>query len=384
MDVAREDQARELLQQENLIPYTLAPVYERKTLVQRFPALFPVNAKELIEFSRGLSSLLRSGISMRDSLNILRDQSSSMGLKEVLRQVIEDIEAGKRLSEACESHRSIFDGYYTRLLRVGEATGGMASTMQQLADALEKNKQMKDKVKAALIYPIISLAVAIIVTIILVTFSLPALVNLLTEFGGEMPTSTMLLIKTSELMEVYRLHIFVAIVLGAGGAWSFSRTNMGSRLKDRIIMKLPLVKGVILRSNLFTLCSTFGTLLQAGIPSVEALRLSRDGINNIVLLAQLDQVIEDAEAGNRLGPSFQSRWPDPPLLSQGIATGEAAGNMIQSLSGLADYYEQEAAKSISAATELIQPAVILLVAAVIGFVGTAVISGIYSSIASIE
>lgn len=139
-----------------------------------------------------------------------------------------------------------------------------------------------------------------------------------------------------------------------------------------------------MRSNLFSLTATFSTLLEAGIPTVEALKLSSDGLNNVILRERLDRVTVEAESGARLGPAFREHWPSPPLLSQGIATGEAAGNLTHALAGLADYYEQEAAKAVSTATELIQPAVILLVAGLVGFVGTAVISGIYSAISSIE
>ena len=384
LDVDQEDKAREILQQDNLIPYSLSQVRKRRSLVQMMPALFPPSPKELIEFSRGMSSLLKSGIPMRDSLNILRDQSTGLGLKEVLHRVIEDIESGTRFSEACEKYSSVFSGYYVRLLRVGESTGNMAATMQQLANALDKRKIMRDKVKAALIYPAISLVVAIVVAIILVTYSLPALIGLLNEYGGQLPTNTRILIGISDFAESNRTFIFGSMAVLAVAGWMFIRTKFGIRTKDQALLKIPVVSGVTMRSNLFSLTSTFGTLLEAGIPSIEALRLSSDGLINVILRERLERVTTLAESGTRLGPAFHEHWPSPPLLSQGIATGEAAGNLTHALSGLADYYEQEAAKAVSAATELIQPAVILLVAGLVGFVGTAVISGIYSAISSIE
>ena len=384
LNVDREDEAREMLQQDNLIPYSLSQVRKKRSLVQIMPALFPPSAKELIEFSRGMASLLKSGIPMRESLNLLRNQSSGLGLKEVLRQVIEDIESGTRFSEACEKHRSVFSGYYVRLLRVGESTGDMVATMQQLAGALDKRKTMRDKVKAALVYPMISLIVALVVAVILVTYSLPALIGLLTEYGGQLPTNTRILIGISDFAEAYRVYIFVSAAVLAVAGWLFIRTSFGVRTKDRLLLRIPVVSGVTMRSNLFSLTATFSTLLEAGIPTVEALKLSSDGLNNVILRERLDRVTVEAESGARLGPAFREHWPSPPLLSQGIATGEAAGNLTHALAGLADYYEQEAAKAVSTATELIQPAVILLVAGLVGFVGTAVISGIYSAISSIE
>ena len=384
LDVDREDQAREMLQRDNLIPYSLSQVRKRRSLVQLMPALFPPGPKEVIEFTRGMASLLKSGIPMRDCLNILRDQSSSRGLKEVLRQVIDDIESGIRFSDACEKHGSVFSSYYFRLLRVGEATGGMSSTMQQLANSLEKRKVMRDKVKAALVYPMISLMVALVVAVILVTYSLPALSGLLTEYGGRLPTNTRILISISDFAEAYRMYIFGSAAVLAVSGWALVRTPFGLRAKDQMLLRIPVVCGVIMRSNLFSLTSTFGTLLETGIPSIEALKMSRDGLNNVMLREKLGRVTAEAESGTRLGAAFREHWPSPPLLSQGIATGEAAGNLNHALNGLADYYEQEAAKAVSTATELIQPAVILLVAGLVGFVGTAVISGIYSAMSSIE
>lgn len=384
LDVATEEEAREQLQNEHLIPYQLETVRPRRTLVQIAPGLFPTKPKELIEFTRGLSALLRSGIQLRESLIILREQSSALGMKEVLRRVIEDIEGGRRFSEACAQHPSVFSDFYSSLLKVGEAGGGMAVTLQQLADTLEKRKLMRDRVKAALIYPVISLVVAIAVAIILVTYSLPSLVGLLTEYGGTLPAVTQLLITVSDFVETNGLKLFasmggtvLALALGV-------RTRMGARLRDKLFLKIPIVSTVLIRSNLFSLTATFSRLLDAGIPTVDALGLCKESLNNVVLKDRLDNVTKEATSGTRVGPSFRLHWPTPPLLSQAIVTGEVSGSLSDALHGLADYYEQEATKAVSAATELIQPVVIIMVALLVGFVAVAVISGIYSAIGTVR
>lgn len=384
MDVATEEDARQLLQRDQLIPYRLSQVRPRRSLVQIAPSLFLPKPKELIEFTRGLSSLLRSGIPMREGLAILREQSSSLGMKEVLRQIIDDIENGDRFSDACARHPKVFTEFYASLLRVGEASGSMAVSLQQLSETLEKRKTMRDRVKGALVYPVVSLIVAIAVAIILVTYSLPALVGLLTEYGGQLPANTQLLITVSDFVQAYNLHIFVTLgsILLVGGA--AVRTRPGARLRDRILLKVPIVSEVLVRSNLFSLTSTYSRLLDAGIPTIESLELSSESLNNVVLRERLALVTQEATSGTRLGPSFRMHWPSPPLLSQAIITGEASGALSEALHGLADYYEQEATRAVSAATELIQPAVILVVAALVGFVATAVISGIYSAIGTVR
>ena len=384
LQVNREEDARDLLQRDDLIPYRLTLVRPRPSLSRLAPYLFKPKPQEIIEFTRSTAALLRSGISLHEALVMFRAESRGLGLKEVLRQVIEDVGGGMRFSDAMARHPSIFSSFYIRILQFGEVTGGMARSLQQLSDNLGKSKVMKDKVKGALVYPVISLIMAVVVAVILVTFSLPALVGLLEEFGGELPLVTKLLIAIADFITAYRTNILVVIVGVVGVSWVWFRTRRGARMRDMALLRVPVVSGVLVQSNLFTFTSVFATLLEAGIPSVEALQLSSDSVTNQVLRERLESIITDVTAGGRLGVAFREHWPKPPLLSQAIVTGEASGGLAVSLHGLADYYEQESGKTINSALELIQPVVIILVAGLVGFVATAVMSGIYSALDSIE
>ena len=384
LDVVREQDARELLHQQELIPYRLTRVRPLPSWKVLAPYLFRPKPQEMIEFTRGVASLLRSGIPLREAVIIFRNESSSLGLKEVLRRIIEDIEGGLRFSDAMGKFPSYFSRFYIRILRFGEATGAMAQAMQQLGENLEKTKTMKDKVKGALVYPVLSLIVAIVVAVILITYSLPALIGLLEDFGGELPSITKLLISMSDFTTEYRFQMFLFAGGAAAVCWAYFKTRNGSRMRDRLLLKIPVVKGVLIQSNLFNFTAVFATLLQSGIPTTESLRLSSESVNNHILRDKTEQIIKDVTEGARLGQSFRQHWPDPPLLSQAIITGEASGSLALSLRGLADYYEQESVRAISGATEMIQPVVIILVAGLVGFVATAVMSGIYSSLNSIQ
>ena len=384
MDVDREEDAREMLQRDDLIPYELVRVTPLPSLSGLAPILFQPKTQELIEFTRSLAALIRSGIPIREGLTILRGQGSGLGMREIIRRLIGSIENGSRLSEACANHPRIFSGFYIRLLRTGEATGRMTETLQQLADALIKRKAMRDKVTAALIYPAISMVVAVIVAVVLLVYSLPAIIDLLTEFGGELPLATRLLVEISESFQTYKTAIFIVMATLIVGGWLASRTRGGRRIMDRYTLKLPVAGGVVMQSNLFNLTATFGMLLISGIPSMEALRLSKESLGNVILQERLQLIIDDVEGGKRLGPAFSEHWANPPLLSQGIITGEATGDLPGALNNMAEYYEAESTRTISGATELIQPAVILLVAGFVGFVAIAVVGGVYAALDSIE
>ncbi len=384
LQVDREEDAREALERDELIPYRLAVVRRRRSIVALLPFLFRPTPKDLIEFTRSTAALLSAGIPLRDTLRSFQRQTPSLGLKEVLGKVIEDIEDGRPFSEACARHPAVFPDFYLGLLRVTEATGALVPVLERILDTLERRKAVKDKVKAALVYPAISLGVAIVAGFVLVTYSLPRLIGLLTEFGGKLPLTTQLLINITDFLESYQRLISLSAVGAAALVTTYVRTRHGARVRDRVLLRLPLVGRVILYSNLFSLTSTLTTVLEAGIAPLEALQLSREALSNVVLQERLDKVIAEASAGTSLGQAFQQHWPSPPLLSQGILTGEVSGNLPGALRALASYYEQETTRSISGVTEMIQPTVILAVGGMVGFVAVAVISGIYSTIGSIK
>ena len=304
-------------------------------------------------------------------------------VKDALRQIIADIERGARVSEAFSHHTDIFPEFYLRLLRVGESTGGLPSTLRQLTENLQRRKKIADSVKKALTYPALSLGVAFVAAFVLITYSLPALTSLLREFGGEMPLATRLLIMISDALRAYTIFVIGPVVGLVALTVLSSRSAVGRKVRDRMLLTIPGVRGIISGSNMFYLTTTLSTLLRAGMPSVEALRLTQEGLTNAVFREGMDNVTRKASEGTRLGQAFSEEPRFSSIVAQAIVTGEMQGNLSDTLGGLADYYEDLTDRAVSGATEMIQPAVILIVAAVVGFVAVAVISGIYATLGSI-
>ena len=385
LETDSEEDAYGQLAREQLVPYRLRPVRPRPSLVRLAPGLFPPpTPQDVIDFTKQMQSLLSSGIPLRRALIVQRDQTRSLGLKEALAQIIMEIEAGTRVSDAFARHTTVFPEFYLRLLRVGEATGSLPFTLEQLADNLKRRKTVADRVKRALIYPAISLAVAFIAAVVLVTYSLPSLTSLLREFGGQLPRATQLLITISDALQAYGI-LFVGPLVGfAVLATVAFRTTPGKRLRDGVLLAIPVVSGILTGSNMFYLTTTLSTLLKAGVPPIEALKLAEEGLSNVVFRERLRQVTEKASGGMRLGRAFEEQGGFTSILGQAIVTGEMQGNIADTLGGLAEYYEDVTERAVSGATELIQPAVILIVAAVVGFVAVAVISGIYSTLGSVK
>ena len=379
LDAETEEDAYELLAQEELIPYKLKSVKPRRSFVQIAPSLFQPKPQDIIDFTRQVTSLLNSGIPLRRALMTQLEQARNPGLRQALKQIIDDVENGERLSDAFGKHKTVFPDYYIRLLKVGEATGGVSVMLSQLADIVERRK-----VKSAMFMPAITMVVAIVAGVILMTFALPAVVNMLKEFGGELPRITLIVIAIANYSQAYGVFVLIGMAVTGLLAGFFVRTAVGASVRDHVALRIPIFGGVIMKSNLFSLTTNMVTMLEAGVPVIEALQLTEQSMGNTVLKKGMKNVIENASQGVKLGHAFSQEKVFPSLLSQAIAIGELRGSVVDTLRGLANFYEQQTNRAVSNMTEMIQPLITVAIAVMVGFVAVAVISGIYSTIASIE
>jgi type IV pilus assembly protein PilC len=383
LEAETEAAAYEALKGERLVPSRLQELRPRRPLVQVMPALFKPKDQAVIDFTRQMSTLLRSGVPIRSALSGLHEGARGAGLREALRQVQQDIEGGMSFSAACARHRTVFPRFYMRLLQVAEAAGELSLILGQIAQLLDRQKVLRQRVKSALLYPAITLGVSVVSLFVLVTYSLPALVNLIGGFGGELPLSTRVLIQGAELLRAYGAYgIGFALALGAGGV-ALRRTARGARVWDRALLRVPIVGRVVLLANIFTLMSTLGTLLRSGVPTVESLRLVGREASHAVVRESVGRVVAEVSAGRPLSDAFTGAAPFPPLVAQAIRSGESSGTLPQAVEGQAEYYERELDRAVAQAVEMIQPVMTLFLAGFIGFVGVAVLSGVYSTLGSI-
>ncbi|MBI2919140.1 MAG: type II secretion system F family protein [Chloroflexi bacterium] len=384
VEAESEAAAYEALWGEQLVPIRLREVRRRRSLVQVMPGLFKPKDQVVIDFTRQLSTLLRSGVPLRSALLGLRDGIRSLGLREALRQVVQDIEGGMSFSAACARHPTVFPRFYPRLLQVAEAAGELSLLLGQVAQLLERQKTLRQRVRSALFYPAITLGIAIISLLVLVTYSLPALLKLISGFGGELPLTTRLLMQGAEFLRAYGGYgIGLAVALGVGGA-ALRRREWGGQMWDRALLRVPLVGKTVLLSNIFTLMSTLGTLLRSGVPPTESLRLAGREASHSMVRKGVERVAAEVSRGERLSQAFAGAAPFPPLIAQAMRSGELAGTLPDAVEGLTEYYEKDLDRAVAQAVELIQPVVTVFVAGFVGFVAVAVMSGLYSTLGSIR
>ena len=379
-----EEAVYDILDQEDLIPYRIRPAQSGFSLVRMFPTVFNPSSQDIIDFTRQLAALLSSGIPLVRCLTAQRGQVSNKGLKYALGEIIVSVEAGNKLSDALAEQSHIFPDFYVRMLRVGEATGGLPYVLNQVADTLQRRKIVTDRVRDAAVYPAFTLLVAVVAAIVLVTYSLPSLSGLLSEVGSDQPTTTRVLIGVSDFFGEYGAAILIGLAVLAVLIFVALRTEIGRAATDTVLLRVPVIGRVIVANNMFSLTSILSTLLRSGMSPVEALKLTQRGMANAYYRRRLGRVIDRATEGTKLGDAFEEERGFPAIVSQAIVTGETRGSLDDTMSGLSEYYEDVTKRAAGGITELIQPAIILFVAGMVGFVAVAIISGIYSALGAVR
>ena len=388
LDVESEEEAERRLWADGLLVVDLDSQQERlrPTFWSRlYVRAFPAKPRDVITFVRQLETLLRAGVALHEAMAQLRNQVRNPALHAALRQVVSDIEGGDRFSRAIARHPGVFPAHLLRMIPVAEASGELARVLAEVVRTLERQARVAAQTRSAIMTPAISLVVGAGAAFILFTFVLPRLVELLSEFGGELPRATRILISVADYSEAWGLITLAAVAsVAALASLFFSRTDRGRRLWDGFLLRAPIIGAVVQSSTMFGVCSMWSLLLQTGVAPVGALRTVVVMIPNVKMRAAFSRVEQEITAGGRLGAALGRQPEVPRLLAEIVAGGEQAGALRQNLEALADYYLEETDRRVQSTTGLIEPAAFLIVGSIIGFIAVAVLTGIYSVIPAVS
>ena len=356
----------------------LKPVVPFFDLGKLSARLFPVKQGEIILFSRQLALLLESGIDIVTSLELLQEQTSNRSLKRVLGEAVSDLRSGDPLSVALGKHPESFPPIYCRSLSVGEQTGSLEMVLRQMADHMEKEAVARKDIKNALKYPVIVSIVAVIVLAIIVTFVLPAFTSLYGLFEVELPLMTRLLLSTVTWLTNYGLHVIGAVVIIAGFVFVYIKTPEGRLGWDRLVLRLPLLGRIAHLSELAHCCRGMSLLFGAGLPLPEAMSLVIESSDNKVVKNVLASVRQDMVRGEGLSRPMAKSGLFLPLMVQMVRVGEETGNLDVTLLTVAQNFETEAEDRMRTLVGLIQPAITLIIGAVVALIALSLISAMYS------
>jgi type IV pilus assembly protein PilC len=348
------------------------------SLAEAIPSLFGVKRRDVINFSRDLATMLNAGLPMLRSLDILYRQTKRRAMRQVLRTIIQDLEKGNTFSEACTKHPGAFPPLFTRLVMVGEEVGNLASVLEQLSTHLAKEEETAGKVKGSMAYPIFVLCLAFGAVFIMITFVMPALTGLFAEFGSELPTLARIAIDIANFVSAYILYIIVGLVLLIVILGLYFRTSTGKKVKDTILLKLPVIGESTLKSSLARTARSMAMMVRSGVPLTEALGLCAETAANAVVKDRLNRCNEAVLAGASLSQAMSAYPVFPVLMSQMVGVGEETGRLDHNLETLAGFYEVESERAISRLTGMLGPGMIIIVGLVVGFVAVTLFSSIYS------
>jgi type IV pilus assembly protein PilC len=354
---------------------TVTPFFNLGSLTARFSRVKP---REIIMFSRQLALLLESGTDIVTALELLQGQSTNRILKGVLGEIASDIRGGSALSTALGKHSRAFPEIYHRTIAAGEQGGNLEIVLRQMADFLERGVTTEKKIKNALTYPFILAIAAVVVVIILVTFVMPTFVGLYSQFGVELPLPTRMLLGLADWLLQYGLYLLLAVVVAIVLGYTYIRTPPGRYQFDKLLLGLPVVGRINQLSELSRCCRTMALLFRVGLPLPEVMSLAIHGSGNKVMVEALTEVQQELIRGQGLSKPMAQRRLFLPLMVQMVGVGEETGNLDNTLTTVAQSYELEADDRTSAAVGLIQPAIILVIAVVIGFVAVSLLSAMYS------
>lgn len=331
----------------------------------------PFKRPQFIMFLRQFSTLLRAGVTIVESIQILSYQVESKPFRTILVTVGDDLRSGGTLSDALQKHPKAFEPLVINMIRAGELSGTVDDSLDRLAEHYEKSHMTKQKVVSALSYPIIVGIVAIGVVLFLLTFIVPMFVGLFESVGGELPWLTQFVLRASNFMVAYW---YIVLLIGAAiviGIIMLKSNKEGKYLLDTFIMRLPIFGDIVKKSALSTLTRTLSSLFSSSVPILQALSMTEKVVENEVISRVIAQSRRSLEAGGSLTEPMTNHWAFPPLIPHMIAIGEQTGSLDSMLSKVADFYEKEVEASTDRLKALIEPVMIILLA---GFVGTIVLS----------
>ncbi len=326
-----------------------------------------IKQKDIAVFTRQLATMMRAGVPMLQSFDIVGRGATNPRLTKLLNDIRQDVETGTSLSASFRKHPLYFDALYCNLVEAGESGGILEQLLDRLAIYQEKTVAIKQKIKGALTYPIAVLVVAFAVLAVIMIFVVPAFKDVFTSFGAELPAPTMFVIALSEFFVSYWYLIFGVI---GGGTYfffqSWKRSESMQRTMDRLLLKVPVFGDLMYKSAMARWTRTLATMFAAGVPLVEALDSVGGAAGNIVFAEATEKIQRDVSTGTALTASMQSTGIFPVMVLQMAGIGEESGSLDHMLGKAAEFYEEEVDEAVKSLSSLMEPFVIVILGTLIG------------------
>jgi type IV pilus assembly protein PilC len=350
------------------LPVTIERVEQSKLSADiKIPGLSDrVSQKDVAVFCRQFATMIDSGLSLVRALHILGEQTENKVLAGIVTEVRQDVEKGASLSQALAHHPKAFSRLFVAMVRAGETGGVLDMVLLQLADIIEKQVELKRKVKSAMTYPVAVLGLVIVIVSAMLLFVVPTFESLYTDLGGTLPLPTRLLLAVSGIMTTY-FPVFIVLDVAAVVLFRrWLRTDDGRARWDAFKLRVPVFGKLVHKTAMTRFARTLAVLLRSGVPILESLEITSETVNNTVVSRAVKDVQEAVKRGETIHEPLATHPVFPPMVTQMLAVGEETGTVDVMLEKVADFYDQEVEATVDALTSLLEPVLIVFLGGSVG------------------
>lgn len=332
---------------------------------------------EVMHLSRQLAAFVRAGVPILDGIEVIAEESGNATLRAALYEVTDDLRGGDPLAVAFGKHPKVFPRFYVDMLRSAELTGQLDTVLDQLSSYMERDQDAKQKIRSALTYPIVILALAIVTIVVMTAFVVPRFEAFFESLGADLPLSTRILIAITSFVSDWWWALIVGLVVLVIATLSAAKTRSGRNFLDRAVLSIPVVGQVVRFAIIERFCRMLSAMIEAGVPLPEAMTVVTEASNNAVFEKGLTEVQEAMLQGEGLSHPIARSKLFPATVTQMMRVGEDTGTLDDQLEAAGKFYEQELSYRIKRMTTLFEPGVLIVVGLLVGFVAVAVVSAMY-------
>ncbi len=370
--------AREALREKDLLVISINQSAAGGKKQSFFEAMKKVKLKSLAIFTRQFATMINSGLSLVRALDVLTIQTEDKKLADILSMIKEDVEQGSTLTDAFGKYPDTFNALFINLVSAGEVGGVLDEVMARLAIFIEKDQELKAKVKSAMTYPTIIFIFANVIVIFLLVFILPTFIAMFTEMGVELPAPTAFLVNVSKSLTSY-WYMWLATLFGmAFGLKAWRKTESGRYRWDSLMLKLPVFGMLNTKIAVSRFARTMSTLLSSGVPIMQSLEVVAKASGNAVMEGGLMNVREQIREGSNMADPIAAMPIFPPMVTHMIAVGEETGNLDAMLEKVSDFYDMEVERTLESLTAMIEPLLMVFMGVVVGFIVVAMFLPMFS------
>lgn len=337
-----------------------------------------VSLQEKLVFAKNLALTLKAGVSLVRSLQMLEGQARTGSFRKIIKSLIEDTNKGMFLSAGLEKFKPVFGELFINVIRVAETSGTLPENLIYLGDELKKKSELRKKVRGAMIYPVIILIATVIIATTMIIFVFPKILPLFENFKSELPFTTRLLIKISEVVSNYGIWLLIGVIAFLVAFRLVLKISSARRIYHSILFYLPLFGTAIVNFNMANMARTLGLLLRSGVKIIEALAITGATLTNLVYRSELEGAAGAVRKGEFISRYFRTRQKRfPAMLINLLEIGENTGNLTENLFYLAEHYEAEVDDFVKNLSGILEPVLLLFMGGIVGFIALSFITPIY-------